>query len=107
MKIPCVLVLGGVIAWPAVALAEIPFDPGRLGQMKGVLEVCSRVAPRAASEYLLQMKAVIGSATKAMVDEAARTEEYQQAYQSVRSEFSSLSQDGIVASCTSYLAATN
>ncbi len=107
MKILHVLVLGGAIACPSVVLAELPFDAGKLGHMKGVLDVCSKTAPREASDYFLQMKSTIGNATKAMVDEAARTDEYQQAYQSVRSELSNKAQDEMATACTAYLTTTN
>jgi hypothetical protein len=107
MRILHILVLGGAMACPPVALADLPFDAGKLGHMKGILDVCSKATPRGASDYLLQMKAMIGAATKAMVDEAAKTEEYQQAYQSIRSEFSNMAQDEVVAACTSYLTTKN
>ena len=107
MKILYILVLGGTLACPCIALAELPFDPGKLGHMKGVLNVCSKVTPREASDYFLRMKSLIGDATKAMVDEAAKTEEYQQAYQSIASELSNKSQDEMAAACTSYLTTTN
>lgn len=107
MKIRHILVLGGAMICSPVALAELPFDAAKLGHMRAVLEVCSKVAPREASNYLLQMKSLIGKATKAMVDEAARTDEYQAAYQSVGSELSGKSHDELASACTSYLATAN
>ena len=80
-------------------------EAATLGQMKGVLDGCTAINPRAASSYLLHMKEVIGSATKAMVDEAEHSEDYQQAYDSVRTQLNALAQDKRVAACESYLSA--
>lgn len=107
MKLLHILVLGGAMVCSTVALAELPFDPGKLGHMKGVLSVCIKTKPREAWDYFLKMKAMIGDATKAMVDEAAKTDEYQQAYQSVRSELSDKAQDEMATTCTAYLTTTN
>lgn len=107
MKTLRILIFAGAMAGSPLALAEAPFDVGKLGHMKGILDVCSKEAPQKASAYLLQMKSLIGTATKATVDEATRTEEYQQAYESVHSELSNMAQDEAVAACTSYLTATN
>lgn len=106
MKILRILVTGGVMACSTVTLADLPFDPGKLGHMRGVLDVCSRAMPRVASDYFLQIKSLIGDATKEMVAEAAKTEEYQQAYQSVRSELGNKAQDEVATACTSYLSTT-
>lgn len=107
MKILYILLCAGVATGPAVAQAGLPFDAGKLGQMKALVDVCSKATPREASKYLLQTKSLIGNATKQTVDEAAATEEYQQAYEAIRSKFSNLSQDGIVDACTSYLTTMN
>ena len=107
MKVLHILVLGGAMVCSTIALAELPFDPGKLGHMKGVLDVCSKATPREASDYFLRMKSAIGNATKEMVDDAAKTEEYQQAYQSVRSELSNKAQDEMATACTAYLMTTN
>jgi len=90
-----------------LAWADFPFDVGKLGHMRAVLEICSRASPQAATYYMLQIKSLIGDASKSVVDEAARTDEYQQAYQSVRSDLSSLTKDGLEQECVSYLGSAN
>ena len=107
MKILQVIVLAGAMIGPAVALADFPFDAGKLGRMKGILDVCSKATPRQASAYLLQIKSLIADTTKDMVNQATKTDEYQQAYQSIRSELSNLAPDDVAASCTSYLTTAN
>jgi len=83
--------------------AEFPFDVGKLGHMRAVLEMCSRASPQAATYYMLQIKSLIGDASKDVVARAARTDEYQQEYQSVRSDLTSLTQEGLKQECVSYL----
>lgn len=103
MKILHVLALGGMlVATPTWAASSV--DAGKLGHMRGVLDTCTRVNPQQASQYLLQMKAMIGDATKQMVDEAAQTDEYQQAYQSVTDELHDMSADEMSKNCSLYLA---
>lgn len=103
MKILHMLSLGAAMAVLSLALADPAFDAGQLGRMKGILEVCGQVNARDASQYLLQMKALIGNATKEEVDQAAKTDEYQQAYQSITTELNNMDPDAKVQACSGYL----
>jgi len=103
MKIFRSMVFVSVMLCSPLVSAEYPFDVGELGHMRAVLEMCSRASPQAATYYMLQIKSLIGDASKDVVDKAARTDKYQQEYQSIRSELSSLTQDGLKQECTSYL----
>ncbi len=107
MKILHVLSLGAAMAVLSLALADPSIDAGQLGRMKGILEVCGRVDTRDASQYLLQMKALIGNATKQEVDQAAKTDEYQQAYQSIAAELNNMDPDSMAQACSGYLSASN
>ncbi len=107
MKTVIFLVLAGVMAYPQFALAESTVDAAQLGRMQGILNVCTRVNPREASKYLLQIKALIGDASKQAVDQAARTEEYQQAYQAVTEELKNMAPDEMAQACNRYLTAAN
>lgn len=84
--------------------AATGFDPATLGHMKGVLEMCGATNRQAASQYLLQMKALIGSATRQEIDKVRKTQAYQVAYQSVRNELSNRSPQELASACSSYLA---
>lgn len=99
----CLLVT--TVACPSLAVAETTFDAAQLGRMQGILSVCGRVSPRQASTYLLQIKAYIGDASKESVDQATRTDEYQQAYQAVTSELHSMEKEDLERACGSYFAA--
>lgn len=107
MKFLRILIMGGVMVCPPVALADSSFDAAKLGYMKGVLDSCGSVSPQDASEYLLQMKSYLGNATRDSVSKAMHTDEYQQAYQSIRDklkdETSNMTRDQKAAACTSYL----
>ncbi len=107
MKILHMLALGAAMAVLSLALADPAFDAGQFGRMKGILDVCGRVNARDASQYLLQMKAMIGSATKAEVDQAAKTDEYQQAYQAITTELNNMDTDAKVQACSGYLSASS
>ena len=104
MKKSHLLCLGIMLGMPIVSTAQ-SFDPGTLGHMKAVLDSCGRVNPQKASQYLLQMKAVIGGATKSEINQPAKTQEYQAAYQSVHEKLGGLTQEGVAAQCESYLSA--
>ena len=107
MNLVSQIILGVAIAGIAVARADAPFDAGKFGHMKAVLDVCGRLAPRQASGYLLEMKSLIADASKAMVDEATRTDAYQQAYESTRSTLSELELDAVATTCDEYLKSAN
>jgi len=95
------------IACVTPASAAVDFDPATLGHMKGVLESCGSVNRQAASQYLLQMKALIGSASKQEVAKIRKTPAYQAAYQSIRAELSNLEPQALTSTCASYLAERN
>ncbi len=94
-------------AYPALALADPAFDVAQLGRMNGILKVCGRVNPQQASKYLLQIKALIGDATRETVDEATRSEQYQQAYEAITDELGNLGPDELVQACDRYFASSN
>lgn len=89
------------------ALAEATFDPETLGHMKAVLDNCGRVNRQEASQYLLQMKAMIGPASRDSVREAERTQAYQIAYQSVRAQLDNTAPRDLALTCRAYLAERN
>jgi len=97
----------GLMACVPPVSAAIDFDPATLGHMKGVLESCSGVNRQAASQYLLQMKALIGTASKQEVAKIRKTRAYQAAYQSVRAELSNREPQALASTCASYLAERN
>lgn len=107
MKLFSSFVLASTMVLPLSAGAGIPFDAAKLGYMRGVLDTCGNVAPQEASAYLMQMKSFVGDATRESVGEAMRTDEYQQAYASIRSslhdQMSKQSRREAVTTCTSYL----
>lgn len=107
MKRIQILVLAAAMAYPITNFASSLVDPGQLGHMRGILSACSRVNPREASKYLLEIKTLIGDATKETVDQATRAEEYKQAYHDVTEELGSMNRDDITRACTNYLATTN
>jgi hypothetical protein len=103
MKTLLMLVFGGAVGYTPIALAEPSFDAGQLGRMRGILDLCARVSPHDAAQYLLQMKALIGDAPKATVDDATKTDEYQQAYQSITAELRNMGPNEMVQACNFYL----
>lgn len=101
------LAVAGLMMISPVVLAESTVDAVQLGRMQGILNVCTRVNPREASKYLLQIKALIGDASKRAVDQAAKSEEYQQAYQAVTEELKNMAPDDMVQACNRYLGAAS
>jgi hypothetical protein len=107
MKTMQVFALVMAMAYPTISPADTQVDSSQFGRMKGILSACSGVNPREASKYLLQIKTLIGDATKETVDQASRTEEYKQAYHDVTEELGSMNRDDMGRACTNYLATTN
>ena len=107
MQLRHILILTITFSVPCTGTAATPINAGKLGHMKAVLEMCSRTSPQEASTYLLHMKTLIGDASRTAVNKAMRTDEYQEAYQSIHSEFSSLSESGIADACSSYFSSEN
>ncbi len=104
MKTLRMCVIAAALVCPALALAEGTVDAAQLGHMQAVLKSCSRVDPRQASSYLLQIKALVGDATKEEVDQATRRDEYQQAYQAVTDELAGMDKEAMERACANYLA---
>ncbi len=107
MKRIQVLVLVTAMTYPTIDFADPSVDPGQLGRMRGILSACSSVNPREASKYLLEIKTLIGDATKETVDQVTKAEEYKQAYHDITGELGSMSRDEMARACTNYLATTN
>lgn len=104
MKVMQFIVFSSILSVSS-AQADASFDPAKLGKMKGILEVCTKVNPQLAGGYFLQMKSLVGYASKEKVDEAQSTDEYRQAYQSVSDELNNMDQEEMVKACNAYLAA--
>jgi len=103
MKLMHTLVLSGLIAAATAASAETSLDNWKLGRMQGILDMCRSASPQQATQYLLQMKSAIGDATRQMVNQAAKTEQYQQAYQQVRAELSGMAHTERAQACQAYM----
>ncbi len=101
------LVFAFIAAAAATAVAAPSLDAGRLGHMKGIVDVCSRVNARDASRYFLQMKEMIGDAPRDALAQLTKSDEYQQAYQSVTSELKSMEPDEMGRACSVYLGAAD
>ncbi len=101
------LLFVSLLATAPLASATSSFDPEALGRMKAVMELCSRASPEKAADYLLQMKAAIGDASKEMYDKAAQTDAYRQAYDSVRSDLGGRAPADRASACNSYLSSAN
>lgn len=101
------ITLAFLIVAPRALLAQAMFDPGTLGHMKGVLELCGGVNRREASQYLLQMKSMIGNASRDTVKKAEKTQAYQIAYQSVKAELNGKTPRDLAAACSVYLSERN
>lgn len=107
MKTVHMILVAAAVAASTLVLADPEFDAGQLGRMRGILESCSRFDSVGASHYLLQMKTVIGNATKQEVDEAMKTDSYQEAYRTVVTELANMDPDEREKACTGYLTVSN
>lgn len=107
MKLLSAWILLASLAFAPKALAEATFDPGTLGHMKAVLDICGGVNRQEASQYLLQMKSMIGNASREDVQKAEKTQAYQIAYRSTRAELSGKAPRDLAAACSAYLSESN
>ena len=104
MKLIHSVMLVGVITAATAAMAQTSLDGWKLGHMQGVLDMCRRAVPQQATQYLLQMKSAIGDATRQMVNQAAKTDQYQQAYQQVHAELNGMAYAERAQACRAYMA---
>lgn len=104
MKTTLAILLVLAAGCPSLALADPSFEVAQFGRMNGILNSCSRVNAQQASKYLLQIKALIGDANREAVDEARKSEPYQQAYQAITEELGNLGHDELAQACDRYLA---
>ena len=107
MKMAYGVLTAGLLCGTALVDAQAAIDPATLGHMKAVLALCSRSNPQKASEYLLQMKSMIGDATREAVEQASRSDSYASAYESVRSDLGSRAPEDVGRVCDSYLSSAN
>ncbi len=103
MKKSYVLALAALIGGPQVCCAAPALDAAQLGRMKGIVDVCSRVNAQQASRYFLQMKDLIGDASRETMTQVTRSDEYQAAYQSVTSELNGMGRAEMGRACADYL----
>ncbi len=101
-----ILVAASIVA-SSLVLADPGFDAGELGRMRGILDTCSKFNAVDASHYLLQMKSLIGNASRQEVDEAMKTGAYQDAYQAVITELGNMDPNEREKACSGYLSVSN
>ncbi len=107
MKTVHMMLVATAIVASSLVLADPGFDAGELGRMRGILDTCSMFNAVGASRYLLQMKSLIGNASKQEVDEAIKTGAYQDAYQAVVTELGNMDPNEREKACTGYLAVSS
>ncbi len=88
------------IGVPQLALAELPVSKQTLGQVDGILKYCAQANPRLAKSYEEQAALLIGKASAQELAEARKSDEYKQAYDSIRDQLSKLDKEHAAEACS-------
>jgi hypothetical protein len=103
MKVYRILCLGAALVLPQLALAELPFPNDAFGKTEGTLDFCTQVDPQDAPKYQEQKKSLANEVPEKEVEEARRTQEYRDGYDSTTDELAKAPKEQAVMSCTNFL----
>lgn len=99
MQVRRILCLFTAAGLSQLAHAEAPISTQALGAAQGVFDFCSRVDPRDDRQYDEQARLLLKGMSDRSVDEARRSEQYEQAKQIIESVLSELPMSDAVEAC--------
>jgi hypothetical protein len=103
MKISRIVCLSIAIVIPQLATAKVPMPAESFGQIESVLDFCSQVNPKLASNYKDFKKMLAGDATDKELADARDQQEYKDSYQSANEKLTKLEPEKAVKTCSSLL----
>jgi hypothetical protein len=103
MKMYRILCLAAALALPIVALAKLPFTNDGFGQVESILDFCTQADPQGAQKYQEQKKSLVRDVPEKEVEEARKTQEYRDAYDSTGDELANTPKEKAVKACTEAL----
>jgi hypothetical protein len=104
MKTFLILSLGAAMVLPQSTPSKDPIDPEVYGRVEGILNFCAKVDPPSAAKYQERAKAFTRDQSQSAVDEARKSKEYQDAFDSITDLLSKApSDDEAVKSCKAFL----
>ena len=102
MKIFHTLCLCAFAALPALA-AESELSGEALGQMEGIVAVCSQVNPKDAAKYQELVESMIEGESEKTLAAVRKTPQYKQVHQSLLSELGKGNDEQAVQACAKFL----
>ena len=103
MKMYRMLCLAAALALPILALAKLPFTNAGFGQVEGILDFCAQADAQNAPKYQEQKKSLVRDVPENEVEEARKTQEYRDAYDSTSDELAKAPTEKAVKACTDSL----
>ena len=103
MKMYRMLCLAAALALPILALAKLPFTNAGFGQVEGILDFCAHGDAQNAPKYQEQKKSLANEVPEKEVEEARKTQEYRDGYDSTTDELAKAPKEQAVMSCTNFL----
>jgi hypothetical protein len=102
LKILSIVCISAVLAIPQlVAAAEQP-APADLGQLESILDSCAAAKPKDAESYKKQRAKLTEGVPEKDVAKIRDSEEYKQAYTTIRERFDQASSDEVDQACSAF-----
>ena len=103
MKICRIVCLTAALTLPQLTLAELPFSRDAFGKIEGTFDFCASVDPQSAPKYEAGKKAMVRDVPEKELEEARKTQEYRDAYDSISDELSKVPKEKALKACTDFL----
>jgi hypothetical protein len=103
MRIHRSLLLSIAIVTPQLGGAQLPFPNQAFAKFEGTLDFCAKANPKDSEKYEKLKKELVKGASEKDVSEIRETQEYQDAYEQVTSEFSRMQKGKALKACSASL----
>jgi hypothetical protein len=99
VKIFVFVCLSAALAMTQLAAAGEPPAPGALGQLEGILDTCSNASPKSAADDKKQREKLTSGVAEKDLVKIRKSQEYKQAYDSIRERVDQASSDEVNEAC--------
>jgi hypothetical protein len=100
MRIQRFLLLGAALVIPQLGGAQLPIPNQAFAKFEGVLDFCTKANPTDSGKYEKLKKELVKDASEKDVSEARKTQEYKDAYEQAKSEFTKMTKEKAIAACS-------
>jgi hypothetical protein len=103
MRIHRSLLLGVALVIPQLGGAQLPFPNQAFAKLEGTLDFCAKANPKDSEKYEKLKRELVKGASEKDVLETRKTQEYQDAYEQLTSEFTRMQKVKAIKACSASL----